>query len=44
MPKKTLEAVLESGNHLLVQLKGNQPTLQAHARQLTAQTPRAVQR
>ena len=23
MPKKTLETVLESGNHLLVQLKGN---------------------
>lgn len=26
-PKKTVETVLASGNHLLVQLKGNQPSL-----------------
>lgn len=39
MPKKTLETVLDSGNHLLVQVKGNQPTLQAHVRELAAQAP-----
>lgn len=39
MPKKTVEAVLDSGNHLLVQVKGNQPTLQAHARELALQPP-----
>lgn len=43
MPKKTLETVLDSGNHLLVQLKGNQPTLQAHARKLTAQSPTHIE-
>lgn len=39
MPKKTVEAVLDSGNHLLVQVKGNQPTLQTLARQLALQPP-----
>lgn len=39
MPKKTVESVLACGNHLLVQLKGNQPTLQAHAQQQTLQPP-----
>lgn len=39
MPKKTVEAILASGNHFLVQLKGNQPRLQAHARQLALQPP-----
>jgi hypothetical protein len=29
MQKKTVETVIASGNHILVQLKGNQPSLQA---------------
>lgn len=39
MPKKTLEVVLSTGNHLLVQVKGNQPSLLAHALQVTALPP-----
>jgi predicted transposase YbfD/YdcC len=39
MPKKTVESVIETGNHLLVQVKGNQPTLQAHAREVALQPP-----
>jgi predicted transposase YbfD/YdcC len=39
MPKKTVESVLETGNHLLVQVKGNQPTLQALAREVALQPP-----
>ena len=39
MPKKTLEVVLSTGNHLLVQVKGNQPSLLARALQITALPP-----
>lgn len=39
MPKKTVESVLDTGNHLLVQVKGNQPTLQALAREVALQPP-----
>jgi hypothetical protein len=42
--KKTVETVLATGNHLLVQLKGNHPKLLAAARTLCQNQPHAEQR
>lgn len=39
IPKKTLEAAQQSDNHLLVQLKRNQPTLHDRMKQYTQDNP-----
>lgn len=39
MPKKTFAVALARGNHLLVQLKDNQPNLEADVRAIAASSP-----
>lgn len=42
MPKKTLEAIVESGNHYIVQVKGNQPKLLEQVQKNTAEANRCM--